>query len=153
MKNPFKINELNEEQILKVLKYFDTRNNWHGDTSWEKESQIRARYWILHAKWELTIDVAEQEKLKSQKRDWESYKRFKEQEIKEHLKAYRQEEYWNEWVFELMRVYEREDWRQINIWIMKTDDWIRRTHAIEIEERRNPEYFQEIINRYKLLID
>lgn len=153
MKNPFKLNELTEEQVLKVLKYFDTRKNGHGDTSGEKESQIRARYWILRAKWEFTCDIAEAEKLKNKKRDQESYRRFKEQEIRDHLKAYRQEEYWNEWVFELMRVYEREDWRQVNIWIMKTDDWIKRTHAVEIEERQNPEYFQEIIKRYNLVIE
>ena len=53
-----------------------------------------------------------------------------------------------------MRTYNREDGRQINIWIMVQDnDGIKRTHAVDIEERQNPEYFQEIIKRFNLVID
>jgi len=154
MENPFKLNNITEDQILKVVKYFDTYKNWHGDTSWESESQIRIRYWILHRRDWLTIDIAEQEKTKTKKRNGESYRWKKEQEINQHLKEYRQQNYWTEWTYDLMRTYNREDGRQINIWIMvQTNDGIKRTHAVDIEERQNPEYFQEIIKRFNLVID
>lgn len=154
MENPFKLNHITEEQILKVVKYFDTYKNWHWDTSWESECQIRIRYWILHNRWELTIDIAEQEKAKTKKRDGESYRWKKEQELNQHLKEYRQQNYWTDGTYELMRSYEWEDWRQINIWIMTTENnEIKRTHAVDIEERQNPEFFQEIIKRFNLVID
>lgn len=154
MENPFKLNDITEEQISKVVRYFDTYKNWHGDTSWESECQIRIRYWILHQRWELTLGIAEQEKAKTKKRDGESYKWRKEQEINKHLKEYRQQNYWNEWVYELMRSYDREDGKQINIWIMTTENnEIKRTHAVDIEERENPDYFQEIVKRFNLVID
>ena len=154
MENPFRLNDITEEQISKVVKYFDTYKNWHWDSSWESESQIRVRYWILHWKWELTLDIAEQEKDKIKKRNGESYRWKKEQEINDHLKEYRQQNYWNEWTYDLMRTYNREDGRQINIWIMVQDnDGIKRTHAVDIEERQNPDYFQEIVKRFNLVID
>lgn len=154
MENLFKMNPITEEQILKVVKYFDTYKNWHGDTSWEMESQIRVWYWRLHWRGELTIDIAEQEKAKTKKKNAETYKWLKEQEINKHLKEYRQQNYWEKWVYELMRSYDWMDWKTINIWIMTTvNNDIKRTHAVEIEERQNPEYFQEIIKRFNLVID
>jgi len=154
MENPFKLNDITEEQILKVVKYFDTYKNWHWDTSWERESQIRIRYWILHNREWFTVDIAEQKKAEKFKRDGESYRWRKEQEINDHLKEYRQQNYWTEWTYDLMRTYNREDGRQINIWIMVQDnDGIKRTHAVDIEERQNPDYFQEIVKRFNLVID
>lgn len=154
MENPFKLNHITEDQILKVVKYFDTYKNWHGDTSWESECQIRIWYWILHCRGELTIDIAEQEKAKTKKREMESYRWRKEQEINQHLKEYRQQNYWNEWTYDLMRTYEWEDGRQVNIWIMvQENNEIKRTHAVDIVEKKNPDYFQEILKRFNLVID
>lgn len=154
MENPFKLNHITEEQILKVVKYFDTYKNWHGDTSWERESQIRSWYWILHSKGELTVDIAEQEQLKKKKREWESYRWRKEQELTQHLREYRQQNFWENWKYELARLYEWVDWRQVNIWIMTTvNNEIKWTHMVDIEEKQNPDYFQEIVKRFNLVID
>ena len=157
MENPFKLNDITEEQILKVIKYFDTYKNGHWDTSWESECQIRIWYWILHERWDLTIDIAEQERAKDRKRDQESYRWNKEQEINNHLKAYRQEKAGDTGIYELMRLNEWEDWRTMVIGFMeKFDDQLGKykwSHAVEIEERCNPEYFQEIAKRFKLVID
>lgn len=154
MENPFRLNDITEEQISKVIKYFDTYKNWHGDTSWERESQIRIRYWILHSRWELTVDLAKQEAEKRDKRDHESYRWRKEQELNQHLRDYRHQNFWEDGKYELARLYEWEDGRQINIWIMTTENnEIKRSHMVDIEEKQNPDYFQEIVKRFNLVID
>jgi hypothetical protein len=37
--------------------------------------------------------------------------------------------------------------------MVQENDGIKRTHAVDIEERQNPDYFQEIVKRFNLLID
>lgn len=146
-----KIKPLTEEEISAVTNYFD--NKELGDNT---ESQIRLRYWRMKSQW-VKIDVAEQEIDKTNKRKQESYRWNKEQEINWHLKAYRQEKAGDSGVYELMRVTEWEDWRTMVIGFMeKYDEQLgkyKRSHAVEIEERCNPDYFQEIAKRFKLVID
>lgn len=143
-----KLKPLTEEQISSVCNYFDTWDK--GDYT---ESQLWCMYWRMKAQW-VKLDKAEEYLNKQLKRKQESYRWKKEQEINEHLKVYRQQNYWTDWVYELMRCYNRDDGRQINIWIMEQkNDWVKRTHAVEIEERQNPDYFQEIIKRFNLVID
>lgn len=151
MDQPFKIQPITEEQICKVVNYFDT-----GDTGGESESRIRLRYWRMKNQWS-TIDKAEEQIKKAIKRKHESYRWQKEQELNEHSKIYRQEKAWDTWRYELMRLKEWEDWRTMVIWFMEKYDettWkIKRSHAVEIEERQNPDYFQEIADRFNLVID
>lgn len=151
MEQPFKTQPITEEQIYKVVNYFDT---W--DTGGESESRIWLRYWRMKSQWS-TIDKAEEQIKKAVKRKHESYRWQKEQEINEHSKMYRQEKAWENWKYELMRLKEWEDWRTMVIWFMEKYDettWkIKRSHAVEIEERQNPDYFQEIADRFSLVID
>lgn len=151
MDNPFKTNELTGEQVSQVVNYFDT-----GDTGNYTESQI----WFMYGKLKANgskIDKAEEYLSKQLKRKYESYRRQKEQELNDHSKQYRQEKAGDTWKYELMRVKEREDGRTMVIWFMEKYDEqtgkIRWSHAVEIEERLNPEYFQEIADRFNLVID
>lgn len=144
----FKLKPMTEDQVLSVVNYFDTWDTWEYS-----ESQIWFMYWRLRANWS-KIDKAEEYLEKIKKRKAESYRWNKEQEINKHLKEYRQETQWEKWVYELMRTYEWQDWRTINIWIMSTrNNELKRTHAVSIDEKENPEYFQEIIKRFNLVID
>lgn len=151
MQNPFQSQPMTEEQIYKVVNYFDTWDTW-----WESESRIRLRYWKMKANWS-KIDKAEEEIEKTIKRKQESYRWQKEQEINKHMKEYRQEKQWDNGIYELMRLNEWEDWRTMVLWFMENFDTERQkqrwSHVIEIEERLNPDYFQEIVKRFNLLID
>lgn len=151
MQEAIKIKPLTEEQILSICKYFDDWDKWKFT-----ESQIRMLYWRMKAQW-TKIDKAEEQIEKINKRKQESYRRNKEQEFNTHLKAYKQETAGDYWKYELMKLNEREDWRTLVVWIMWNYDIERqrqkRVHAVEIEERQNPSYFQEIIKRFNLVID
>lgn len=146
-----KLKPLTEEQISSVCNYFDT---------WDKgsytESQLWFMYWRMKAQW-VKLDKAEEYLNKQLKRKQESYRRNKEQEINQHMKQYKQETAWDIGRYELMKLYEWEDGRSLIIWFMGNYDMEkqkqRRTHAVEIEERQNPDYFQEIIKRFNLVID
>lgn len=147
----FKLKPLTEEQILSVVNYFDT---W--DTGEFTESQIWFMYWRLKAQWN-KIDKAEEYLENIKKRKAESYRWNKEQEINQHMKEYRQETAWDTWRYELMRLKEWEDWRTLVLWFMGNYDTEKNkqkwSHVIEIEERQNPDYFQEIVKRFNLVID
>lgn len=151
MENPFKTNELTEEQVSQVVNYFDT-----GDTGDYTESQIWFMYGKIKHQW-MKFDKAEEYLSKQLKRKQDSYRWQKEQELNEHMKTYRQEKAWDTWRFELMRLKEWEDWRTMVIWFMEKFDEqtgkYKRSHAVEIEERLNPSYFQEIADRFNLVID
>ena len=151
MENPFKTNELTEEQVSQVVNYFDT-----GDTGNLTESKIRFMYWRMKNQG-IKFDKAEEYLSKQLKRKQESYRWQKEQELNQHQKEYRQEKAWETWRFELMRLKEWEDWRTMVIWFMEKYDEqtgkYKRSHAVEIEERLNPDYFQEIADRFNLVID
>jgi FMN phosphatase YigB (HAD superfamily) len=73
------------------------------------------------------------------------------------LKEYKQETWWDIWQYELVNLKEWDDGRTLEIWILWGYDTERQKqrwiHTVEIEERRNPDYFQEIIKRYNLVIE
>lgn len=148
---PIEIKPISESQKLVVRRYFETWEKW-----WFTTSKIRMIYWRMKANWEI-IEKAEEEILKSEKRKEESYRRNKEQEINQNIKNYRIETWWNIWKYELMKVNEREDWRTLIIWFLKSYDVERdrqtRSYVVEIEERQNRDYFKEIVKRYNLLIE
>jgi len=151
MEITFKIPPLTEEQILWVANYFDT---------WDKgsftESEIRLNYGRMKAQG-VKIDKAEEMLAKTDKRKQESYRWNKEQEINDNLKQYRQQTNGDNGKYSLIKVNEWEDGRCLILWIEWSYDienskqrWL---HVIEVEERQNPDYFQEIIKRFNLVID
>ena len=151
METTFKLKPMTEEQISSVVNYFDT-----GDTGEFSESQIWFMYWRLRANWS-KIDKAEEYLDKMKKRKAESYRWLKEQEINKHMKEYRQETAWDTWKYELMRLKEWEDGRTLVLWFMGNYDTEKNkqkfSHVIEVEEKQNPDYFQEIVKRFNLVID
>lgn len=151
MEMAVKIKPLTEEQISWVANYFDT---------WDKgkftESEIRFNYWRMKAQW-VKIDKAEEYLNKQKKRKQESYRWNKEQEINQHLKEWRQQNTWDEWKYSLIKVNEREDGRCLILWMEWSYDLEnskqRWHHVVEVEESQNPDYFQEIVKRFNLVID
>lgn len=148
---PIEIKPITEEQKSIVRNYFETWDQW-----WLTTSNIRFCYWRMRAHWE-RIEKAEEELQKLKKRKQESYRRNKEQEINQNMKDYRIQTWWDIWKYELMKVNNREDWRTIVMWFLRNYDVAKdrqsRSHVVEIEERQNPNYFQEIIKRFNLLIE
>lgn len=151
MKEAIKLKPLTEEQISLVCNYFDTWDKW-GLT----ESQIYILYGRMKYQW-VRIDKAEEVIEKLEKRKQDSYRWNKEQEINQHIKEYRQQTQWDNGIYELMRLKEWEDGRTIVMWFMWNYDLEKqkqkRSHVVEIEERQNPDYFQEIVKRFNLVID
>lgn len=151
MEMPVKLKPLTEEQISAVCRFFDTGNK--GDYT---ESQIYFLYWRMRAQW-IKFAKPEEELFKEKKKKQETYRWKKEQEINEHLKQYKIETAGDYGKYELMKVNSREDGRSIVIWIMKSFDTekarVTRSHSVEIEERCNPDYFQEVVDRFNLVIE
>ena len=151
MEMPVKLKPLTEEQISSVCKFFDTGDKWEYT-----ENQIYFLYGRMRAQ---GISFEKPESLLAKKRQQkaESYKWMKEQEINQHLKEYKTETAGDYGKYELMKVNERADGRTIVIWIMKNFDTenakVRWCHAVEIEERLNPAYFQEVVDRFNLIIE
>ena len=142
------IKPLTEDEILAVSNYFDTWDKWENS-----ESKLWYNYWRMKAQG-VMIDKAEEYLEKMKKKKQESYRWNKEQEILKHLKEYRQQTQWDNGVYELMRTYEWEDGMTLNIWIMTmNNNELKRTHAVSIDEKENPEYFQEIVKRFNLVIN
>lgn len=151
MQEMMKLQPLTEEQKLTVHKFFE-----QSEKCWVSEHRIWIRYWRMKAQW-TTIEQAEELIKKSKQRKMDSYRRKKEQEINQHMKEYKQETWWDIWKFEFIKLHERECWKSLVLWFLWNYDLEhnrqRRSHVITIDERKNPEYFQEIIKRYNLAIE
>lgn len=131
-----------------VIEYFKNSNNLK-----ELNSKIWFNYGRMRANWE-KIDVAEKYLEENKKRKETNYRFIKENEMKSKLEEYNQKTWTKNNSFDVMNFWNRELWRTLEIWIMdwNKDNWdIRWKQSIEIEERRNPEYFKELLKRFKLV--
>ena len=151
MREMIKMEPLTEEKISLVRNYFETWELW-----WKSESEIWFTYWRMRYYW-MKIDKAEEYLAEKRWEKEEVYKWKMEQELKQHLKEYKQETWWDNWIYELVNLKEWEDGRTLEIGILWGYDTERQkqrwVHTVEIEERRNPKFFQEIVKRYNLVID
>lgn len=102
--------------------------------------------------WE-RINIAEQYMKSISNERQTQYRFIKENEIKEKLKDWEIKNWW--WYqFEVVNLSFYQDWRVLEIWILnwtKENGETRRAQTIEIEERRNPDYFKELLKRFKLI--
>lgn len=102
--------------------------------------------------WEL-IDIAEQYCNKVRDERYSQYRFIKENEIKEKLEEFEIKNGW--WYdYEVVNLSFYQDWRVLEIWIMNwvKDNWqTKRSQTIDIEERKNPLYFKELLKRFKLV--
>ena len=143
---PIAIPPLTEEQKQTVRNYFN------GDTAWQKESRIYFRYWRMRAEWERIL-AAEMNLKKVQDEQKEKYKRHMERVINENIKEDKKR--WWDWNYVIVKVNQ---WTKWNTVVLGFDDgWDIETKkqklskVIEIEERKNPDYYKEIINRYNFI--
>lgn len=151
MKQMIKMEPLTEEKISLVRNYFETWELW-----WKSESEIWFTYWRMKYHW-MKIDKAEEYLAEKRWEKEEVYKWKMEQEIKQHLKEFKIETWWDIWKYDLVNLKEWEDGRTLEIGILSGYDeekWKQKwKHTVLIEERLNPNYFQEIVKRYNLVIE
>ena len=147
----FNLKLLTEEQKQAVRNYFQT-----GDLWWFTESQIFIMYWRMKAHG-IRIDKAEEIIADCIRKKQESYKWIKENEMNSHLKDYKQETWWEVGVYSFVRLKDWDWWKTLVLWVPKSydaeNDKQRRSHVVEIEERMNPTYFQDLLKKYGVLSD
>ena len=142
-----KAEDITEEMILDLVNYFDT---WKLPT-WMTRSKIRTTYWRLRARWN-TIDKAEEIIKQEQDKKQEDYKWRVINEIQQGIQDMKNAN-WGTWhyVYEIANIKEWEKWRTMQLGFIDTDPQTNKTkwrHSVEIEERRNPSFFQEMLNKY-----
>ena len=142
-----KLDDITEEKILDLVKFLD-----NGELpEWMTEAKMFMLYWRLKARWE-KIDKAEEllKPYRDQKK--ENYKWKILNEIKKWYEEIRNEN-WMSWhyVYEIVNIKNRTDWKTMQIWFRDTDvnDKTKWRKSIEIEEKENPEFFQEMLEKYR----
>ena len=136
---------LTEDQKCSVREYFKNGAK-------ENNPKMFIRYGRMKHEWEI-IEKAEQMINEAKTKKEEKYKYFMNKQIKENMETYKQkfQEYWD---YQLLKLNHWEDWRTMILWI----EWMfdietkrqKREQVIEIEERRNPTYFQEVAKRFNI---
>lgn len=112
-------------------------------------------YGRLKARWE-KLDKAEERLDKDIQKKKESYKWKIINEIKQWIEDMRNETWWvGHYEYEIVNIKNREDWRTMQIWFNDTDinDKTKWRHSILIEEKQNPEFFQEMMRKYAPNLD
>ena len=106
----------------------------------------------MRAEWERIL-AAEMNLKKVQDEQKEKYKRHMERVINENIKEDKKR--WWDWNYVIVKVNQ---WTKWNTVVLGFDDgWDIETKkqklskVIEIEERKNPDYYKEIINRYNFI--
>jgi len=136
---------LTEDQKCSVREYF--KNGAKGNNP-----KMFIRYGRMKHEWE-RIEKAEQMINEAKTKKEEKYKYFMNKQIKENMETYKQkfQEYWD---YQLLKLNHWEDWRTMILWIEGMFDIEtrrqKREQVIEIEERRNPTYFQEVAKRFNI---
>lgn len=141
-----KIDPITEEQVSDLFKFLDTGVVPEGTT----EPRLAMLYWRLRANWE-KLDKAEEWIGKDLKKKRESYKWRIINEIQQWLQDFKNEN-WLAWhyEYEIANIKEWESWRTMQIWIRDIDvnDNVKRRHSVLIEECYNPEFFEEMLQKY-----
>ena len=144
MKN-LKLEPLTEDQKSLVREYFKNGTK-------ENNPKMFIRYGRMKNGGEI-IEKAEQMIKEAQKRKEDKYKYFMNKQIKENMEAYKQR-FQEDGNYQLLKLNHWEDWRTMVLWIEGMFDIEtkrqKREQVIEIEERRNPTYFQEVAKRFNV---
>jgi len=144
MKN-LKLEPLTEDQKSLVREYFKNGTK-------ENKPQMFIRYGRMKNGGEI-IEKAEQMIKEAQQRKEDWYKRYMNKQIKENMEAYKQR-FQEDGNYQLLKLNHWEDWRTMVLWIEGMFDIEtkrqKREQVIEIEERRNPTYFQEVAKRFNV---
>jgi hypothetical protein len=136
---------LTEEQKDLVREYFKNGAK-------ENNPKMFIRYGRMK-NWGEIIEKAEQMIKEAQQRKEDWYKRYMNKQIKENMEAYKQR-FQEDGNYQLLKLNHWDDWRTMVLWIEGMFDIEtkrqKREQVIEIEERRNPAYFQEVANRFNV---
>lgn len=138
---------ITEEKILELVNFLDTWKLPEGVT----ESKLAYLYWRLKARgsW---MEQADQWLKHDYDRKKESYKWKVINEIQQGIEDMRNEN-WLAWHYryEIANIKEREKGRTMQLWFQDIDvnDKVKWRHSVLIKERENPEFFEEMLNKYR----
>lgn len=142
-----KLDDITGEQISDLVKFLDS---WVLP-EWVSEAKLAILYWRLRARWE-KIDKAEEWLEKDRQKKRESYKWRIINEIKQWIEDMKNENWWwyNPYRYEIVNIKSRADGKTLLIWFRDVDsEWkTKRKHSVLIEEVYNPDFFQEMMDKY-----
>lgn len=138
---------ITEDKISALVNFLDT---W-VIPEWWTESRLAIFYWQIKYHW-MKLDKAEEWLEKDRQKKREAYKWKIINEIKQWLEDMRNENWWwyNPYKYEIANIKSWVDWRTLLIWFrdIDTDGKTKWRHSVLIEESYNPEFFQEMMQKY-----
>lgn len=141
-----KMDDITEEKISALINFLDT-----GELpEWMSESKMALLYGRIKARWD-KIDKAEERLKPDYDRKKESYKWRILNDIKQWLEEYKNENIWSaHYEYEIANIKNWEWGRTMQLGFRDTDinDKLKRRKSILIEEKYNPEFFLEMLDKY-----
>ena len=138
------MDDITEDKISDLVTFLDNPWTWVNP-------RMALLYGRLKNRWN-KLDKAEERLDKDRQRKKESYKWKIINEIKQWLEDMRNENWWwyNPYKYEIANIKSRADWKTLLIWFRDVDsEWkTKRRHSVLIEEKENPEFFQETLDKY-----
>lgn len=138
---------ITEEKISALVNFLDT---WIVP-EWWSESRLAIFYGQLRANW-TKLDKAEERLKNDIQKKREAYKWRILNEIKKWNEDMKNENGWwyNPYKYEIVNVKSWGHWRTMQIWFRDIDiDWRTKwRHSVLIEEVNNPDFFQEMLEKY-----
>lgn len=138
------MDDITEDKISDLVTFLDNPWTWVNP-------RMALLYGRLKNRWN-KLDKAEERLDKDRQRKKESYKWKIINEIKQWLEDMRNENWWwyNPYRYEIANIKSRADWKTLLIWFRDTDEnWkTKRRHSVLIEEKENPEFFKEMMDKY-----
>ena len=138
------MDDITEDKISDLVTFLDNPWTWVNP-------RMALLYGRLKNRWN-KLDKAEERLDKDRQKKRESYKWKIINEIKQWLEDMRNENWWwyNPYRYEIANIKNRVDWRTLLIWFRDVDsEWKTKwRHSVLIEEKNNPDFFQEMLDKY-----
>jgi len=138
------MDDITEDKISDLVTFLDSPWTWVNP-------RMALLYGRLKNRWN-KLDKAEERLDKDRQRKKESYKWKIINEIKQWLEDMKNENWWwyNPYRYEIANIKSRVDWKTLLIWFRDTDEnWkTKRRHSVLIEEKENPDFFKEMMDKY-----
>ena len=138
------MDDITEDKISDLVTFLDNPWTWVNP-------RMAMLYWRLRARGNI-INKADERLDKDIQKKKESYKWKIINEIKQWLEDMKNENWWwyNPYRYEIANIKSREDWKTLLIWFRDIDEnWkTKRKHSVLIEEKYNPDFFKEMLDKY-----
>ena len=138
------MDDITEDKISDLVTFLDNPWTWVNP-------RMALLYGRLKNRWN-KLDKAEERLDKDRQKKKESYKWKIINEIKQWLEDMKNENWWwyNPYKYEIANIKSREDWKTLLIWFRDIDiDWKTKwRHSVLIEEVYNPDFFNEMLEKY-----